>query len=552
MDTIKFAAVQNVALRGHRDDGRIDATGNMPDYNDGNFRMLLRFRIQSGDTALQQHFMSASGSALYTSKSIQNEILQDILHLVTDTITKKVSSSPLWAIVADETTDRAHREQMAVVVRYLDSVDGKHVVREDPITLVDVFSQLSTVDAEGELRLSGDNLSKVLKETIERCRLDKGHLIAQCYDGASAMASEKVGVATRIKEFAPLAHYYHCAMHGLNLSTSQITKVPTVRNALGTMETVIVFVTDSAKRTIVLQQAQRKTGMQKERLIKLCQTRFVERHTSVHRFCNQFPAIVEALQMMSNWSDPKTSSKATTLLTAMSTSDFLVGLVICKTLAQLLRPVSLKLQEEGGDLIQALQLTQATMDTLTELRNDSKTFDLLMEAAQKMADELNITIQKPRTSSRSTCRGNAGTDNDLTITTTKYYRINAMLPAVDAVWNDMESRFGSDKTPGDTAGSAHRARHGSHHPQAFSLSHLLPRRVTQAKWENVRPGWQLFQPVLQSREESLAKAEFLVWAAMWSRSTATLPVTAAATLDQCSPTSFPTMYRLLQVRLIKL
>ena len=47
---------------------------------------------------------------------------------------------------------------MAVVVRYMDSVDGKHVVREDAITLVEVFSQLGAVDTEGEVRLSGENL----------------------------------------------------------------------------------------------------------------------------------------------------------------------------------------------------------------------------------------------------------------------------------------------------------------------------------------------------------------------------------------------------------
>ena len=34
--------------------------------------------------------------------------------------------------------------------------------------------------------------------------------------GTSAMASDRVGVAANTKAVAPLADYFHCAMHGLN------------------------------------------------------------------------------------------------------------------------------------------------------------------------------------------------------------------------------------------------------------------------------------------------------------------------------------------------
>ena len=43
VETMKFASIQNIALRGHRDDGRIEPDGCYPPDNDGNFRMLLRF-----------------------------------------------------------------------------------------------------------------------------------------------------------------------------------------------------------------------------------------------------------------------------------------------------------------------------------------------------------------------------------------------------------------------------------------------------------------------------------------------------------------------------
>ena len=454
--------------------------------------------------------------------------------MLTSQICEKVTASPLWAIMADEATDRAQREQLAIIVRYLDIVDGKHIIREDPVRLIDVFDHLEAADAEEEIKLSGENLARTIIEIIERCGLDKNYLIAQCYDGAAAMASDKVGVAVRLQEVAPLAHYYHCAMHGLNLATSQVNRVSVIRNAMATMETVIVFISDSAKRTVVLQRAQKKCSVQQQRLIKLCQTRFIERHVSVQRFCEQFAAIVDALRMMKTWTDGRTSSKANMLLTAISTPEFLVGITVLKKLAALLRPVSLALQQQGADLMQTLELTRASIDALSVLREE-EAFEPLMAEAEIMGREVHqhqdVTITKPRVAARSICRPNAGDGlNDA-----GYYRVNVLLPAVDSVRADMEARFGSE------------IDRGTHHRQAFALSYLLPKKVTTATWEYISPAWKLYKKILPDVDECLAKSELKVWAALWRRHESALPVSAAATLDCCSPTAFPIIYRLLQV-----
>ena len=142
VETVKFTAIQNIALRGHRDDGSIDLDGFNPPDNDGNFRMLLRFRINSGDTALQKHLRHASGNALYTSKSTQNELLQISADMVREHILQRISSSPCWALMADETTDRANRKQLAIVVRYVDKHGDQFVVREDPVQILDLMSSI--------------------------------------------------------------------------------------------------------------------------------------------------------------------------------------------------------------------------------------------------------------------------------------------------------------------------------------------------------------------------------------------------------------------------
>ena len=368
VDTLKFAAIQDIALRGHRDSGRIDASGKFPDENDGNFRMLLRFRIQSGDEQLKEHFCSASSKNLYTSPQVQNELLSDIAILIKKSLSDNIKSSFVWTVMADETTDASNREQMVIVARYVQFVNGNYSIKEDPICLLDLFQELKTEMASGELRMSGKNMARTIMAKLSEMNLDMSELVAQSYDGAAAMSSQRVGVLAIIKESAPLALYFHCTVHALNLSTSRINSVECIRNTLGTMETIIVFVTDGAKRESLFKTVQEENNSSKHKLKKICHTRFVERHVAVERFCNEIGSITEALQTMTHWEDRKSSSTANNLMTAIQKPDFIVGLAIVKHISLILRPLSIQLQEKGADLMQALSMISSVKKILKDAR----------------------------------------------------------------------------------------------------------------------------------------------------------------------------------------
>lgn len=63
VESIIFLGRQNVPLRGHRDNGQFlfEETNN----NEGNFRELLKFRVKSGDTDLENHLKNSSCRATY-------------------------------------------------------------------------------------------------------------------------------------------------------------------------------------------------------------------------------------------------------------------------------------------------------------------------------------------------------------------------------------------------------------------------------------------------------------------------------------------------------
>ena len=121
--------------------------------NHGNFLALLNFRIEAGDTVLREHLSTTARNATYTSNTIQNEIITLLADQLTTSITDKVKAAKWFTVIADEVTDVANREQLSIVLRYVDS--ATLTVRED---LVGFF--------ECDTGISGCSLSEKIKRWI--------------------------------------------------------------------------------------------------------------------------------------------------------------------------------------------------------------------------------------------------------------------------------------------------------------------------------------------------------------------------------------------------
>lgn len=75
--TIILAARQGLALRGHRDDGALQTDANQQTGRaQGNFRELLKFRIDAGDVVLAAHLEDSASNATYISKTTQNLLIK--------------------------------------------------------------------------------------------------------------------------------------------------------------------------------------------------------------------------------------------------------------------------------------------------------------------------------------------------------------------------------------------------------------------------------------------------------------------------------------------
>jgi len=68
----------------------MDSKQNFIVGNEGNFRELLKFRIECSDLELKIHFEISNSNATYISKTSQNEIVSVISNIIIVNILKKI------------------------------------------------------------------------------------------------------------------------------------------------------------------------------------------------------------------------------------------------------------------------------------------------------------------------------------------------------------------------------------------------------------------------------------------------------------------------------
>lgn len=124
-------------------------------------------------------------------------------NIIRSKISSTVQDTTYYSILADETKDLSKKEQLSIVLRYVDVQTG---------TIYERF--LSYIHAES---LTAASLSSYIQSILKESGLDSKGLVSQGYDGASVMAGKNTGVQQRMKEVAPQAIYVHCHAHCLNL-----------------------------------------------------------------------------------------------------------------------------------------------------------------------------------------------------------------------------------------------------------------------------------------------------------------------------------------------
>ncbi|KAL4084918.1 hypothetical protein QTP88_027785 [Uroleucon formosanum] len=362
---------QEIALRGSNDFGNLM---NINTFNDGNFRALLRFRVDSGDTILEEHLKNGPKNSLYTSPGIQNEIISICGDIIKSKIIQRVNAAECFSVLADETTDIGRIEQMFVCLRYYDQGDKK--IREDFLEFT------PAVD------LTGKGLATLIMSSLQNNGINCQFLVGQGYDGASAMSGYLHGAQEYIKKDFPMALYVHCSAHSLNLALANASSLPTIRNCISTIQTVETFFRSSAQHSEVLRISIIETLPQARHstLVELCETRWVYKHESVLRFKELYPAIIVALEKLESSINKETAQKSCQLLSSIKDAKFVIPLIIIENIFSYALTLCKQLQSINADLVEACNHVDDVLAILDEMRenNNKHLSDMFSVAAIMM------------------------------------------------------------------------------------------------------------------------------------------------------------------------
>ena len=206
--------------------------------------------------------------------------------------------------------------QLSICVRYVSCVGE---VCEDFIG----FVKLEKMDAK--------SIAATLLSSVEGWGLNTSSQVAQGYDGAAVMSSDKNGVQGKVKEKYPNATYVHCRSHVFNLAISNGCKnVPPIRNLFDSVEKLTWFLSGSGKRKEIClevasgqeeddqqlfdlltetddtgdlsESAQSiREGGKKKMVPKFCATRWTARVSTLSAILAKYVDVLRTLETIRNW-----------------------------------------------------------------------------------------------------------------------------------------------------------------------------------------------------------------------------------------------------------
>ena len=524
LECIEHCGRQGQALRSHRDDGLPSVND---DNNPGNFKATLLL-LSGKDEVLRTHLETCSKNASYTSKTAQNDLLDCIKSFIQDRIVSEIKeqeTGPFYGLVADEVTDSANWEQLAIMVRY--TRNGKPVER-----------LLEYVQCES---ITGVAIADKLLETVKSANLDPKYCRSQTYDGAGNMAGAVKGAAKMFEEKAqnPRAPYFHCASHDLNLALSKSCKVPEVKNMICAMISLGIYFKYSPKRQRALERSieshndldETAKPILKSKVKPLCETRWIERHTSFTQLQELYEPIIETLQLIAEnreciW-EGKPITEASGLYAQLTSPAFLVAFQVCQYVFGFTKILATLLQGSEMDIITAYQHIEEVCREIQSVRENAETeFKPIFQAASQMAQMSGNQVSMPRNCSRQTLRSNVESS-----TPEEYYRRSVFVPFLDSLLLQLSSRF--SKLSG----------------LAAKALFLLPQNLDDITDTCIADIVEFYEKDLPSAQT--VKQELRFWKGHWATEKGK-PGTVSETLchPSCSMRRFPNICTILHVLLV--
>ncbi|XP_034897677.1 uncharacterized protein [Populus alba] len=393
IESVRWLSLQACTFRGHDESSTSNNRGNFLEM----IRLMGRLNVDIDDVVLEK----APKNAKYTSPTIQKEILHILANKVRKKICEEVRDAK-FCILVDEAKDASNKEQMAIVLRF--------------------------VDIQG-----------------------------QGYDGASNMCGAWNGLQALFLRDCPYAYYVHCFAHRL-----QLALVATAGNEISIwlffskLTTIINLICASPKHHIELHYAQaieiahmvatgeRETGRGANQIGNLHQsgtTRWSSHFDSICSLIDMYGATITVLEsMVQEGSSNSIRGEAGGCLIVMKSFEFIFILYLMHKIMGITDLLCRALQQKSLDILNAMDLVSTTKALLQTLR-DAK-FDLLLENVQFVCTKYEIDIPHMNASYKKATGRSCQQQGSVTVY--QHYHYDIFNSTIDFQLEELNSRFSDE------------------------------------------------------------------------------------------------------------
>ena len=359
---VKWLTFQSCAFRGHDETPK--------SRNRGNFIELIKLLTEFNPEIAAVVLENSPRCIKYTSHQIQQEILSIYALKVRQYIRQEIGDSK-FSILVDETCDASKREQMAVVIRYVDT----HGLSNE--RFVGVLHVEETTSAY---------LKSKIDFIIAKLGLSLQQVRGQGYDGASNMAGEFNGLQAKIMRENSSAYFVHCFAHKLNLVVVAIAKkIFDVGDFFDMISLLVTVVGSSCKRKDKLRENHREevrkaigkgeiatgSGLNQElSLQRPGDTRWNSHYTTLLSLSKMFPSVIKVLEYVEEeGSDATKQRQASGLLKYFQSFDSTFFLHMMMIILALTNGLSKTFQRKDMDIVNAISDVESAKQELDKLRS---------------------------------------------------------------------------------------------------------------------------------------------------------------------------------------
>lgn len=350
-----------------------------------------------------------------------NRLLRSLLTAISE-------NNPAWyAIIGDEATDVAKKEQLNLSIRW---VNNNYEISEDPVGL---YCLPNT---------SANTVYTVIKDVLIRCCLPLSLCRGQAYDGASNMQGIRSGVATRILGENPAALPVHCLAHSLNLCLQDAGKeIQLLRDALDIVKEISQLIKFSPKRSHLfsekLKQCESSDPVVNVKL--LCATRWTARHGAFEAVLKDYTILMETMEDISMTTRDDYGVKASGILHLMEKFSTLFGIELGYLVFGASESLSKTLQYKDISFQEAIAAVNLAKSFYSRIRKEEE-FDHFYERVVKKAQSVKIEspiVPRYRRAPRRVDSGSAPHQ----FSTPKHYFRSLYYQVCDLLLGELEKRF---------------------------------------------------------------------------------------------------------------